>query len=322
MYDVMTAGMDSIQHSLQQRRPPLSAVSDVDAARTRLASEMRAAGVRPGGVLLVHSALSSLGHVPGGADTVIDALLEALGPSGTLLLPTLSYLFVTETSPTFNVVTTPTNLGAIPAAALRRTGAVRSLHPTHSVAALGSRATELTRDHYLDTTPVGEHSPFRLLRNVGGQVAFLGCGTRCNTSIHGVEELLPTPPPYLFRDERITYDVTDAEGHMLSVSHKRHDFRDVAQRYERVVPLMPAGTRAVGRVGSAQMHVLDAAPMWDAALAALAADASCFTEAVSGAAAENHYLVASSDARSWRYVVAAADASAPAASCVTIDAHS
>src|SRR4051812_43450965 len=71
---------------------------DADATefRASLAAQLRAAGVRAGGPLLVHSSMSSLGHVPGGPDTVLDALQDAVGDGGTLVLPTLSYLFTTE----------------------------------------------------------------------------------------------------------------------------------------------------------------------------------------------------------------------------------
>ena len=101
------------------------------------------AGVRPAGVLLVHSSVKSLDSgdgKPPSPDDVLDGLLLALGPQGTLLIPTLSYLFVSETQPVFNVKTTPSNLGALSAAALRR-GFTRSLHPTHSVAAYGPLAS-------------------------------------------------------------------------------------------------------------------------------------------------------------------------------------
>ncbi len=91
--------------------------------RSRFTSDLLAAGVRPGGPLLVHSSLSALGGgevaVTGGAETVLDALLDALA-GGTVVIPTLSYLFTTPASPLFDVRSTPTNLGALPAAALRR----------------------------------------------------------------------------------------------------------------------------------------------------------------------------------------------------------
>jgi len=70
--------------------------TDVDSALVaEIAEALQQLGVRPGGVLLVHSSLSSLGYVPGGPETVIQALLKALGPGGTLLMPALSYLYVT-----------------------------------------------------------------------------------------------------------------------------------------------------------------------------------------------------------------------------------
>ena len=47
-------------------------------------------GLRPGDVVLVHSSLSSFGYVEGGADAVIDALLDAVGPEGTVMVPTLT----------------------------------------------------------------------------------------------------------------------------------------------------------------------------------------------------------------------------------------
>ncbi len=61
--------------------------------------DLLALGVRPGGVLLVHSSLRSLGPLPGGAESVIRALLAVLGPDGTLLMPALSYASVGATGP-------------------------------------------------------------------------------------------------------------------------------------------------------------------------------------------------------------------------------
>lgn len=129
---------------------------------------------------------------------MIDAFLDVVGEKGALCFPTLSYLFTTEANPIFDIRITPTNLGVIPETFRRRSGVQRSLHPTHSVAAIGAQAALVTQDHYKDTTPVGANSPFRWVRDLCGQVVFLGCGCRCNTSIHGVEEMVDPIPPYLF----------------------------------------------------------------------------------------------------------------------------
>ena len=57
----------------------------------KIAKDLYALGIRPGDTVLVHSSLKSLGPVPGGAETVIQGLLKALGDEGTLLFPECIY---------------------------------------------------------------------------------------------------------------------------------------------------------------------------------------------------------------------------------------
>ena len=144
------------------------------AARSRLVEDLKNAGIRQGCPLLIHTSLSAVGYVEGGADTVIDALLEAIGPDGTLVIPTLSYLYTNADTPTFDVAKTPTNLGTIPETFRLRRGVARSMHPTHSCAAIGPQTVALLGEHRYDRSPVGANSPFRKVRDLGGQVAFLG----------------------------------------------------------------------------------------------------------------------------------------------------
>ena len=109
-----------------------------------LVQDLLALGVRPGGALLVHASLRALGPLPpGGAEDVIRGLLEALGPDGTLLMPALSYASVSPRSPVFDVLVTPSCVGALPEFFRTRPGTLRSVHPTHSVCALGRLAAEL-----------------------------------------------------------------------------------------------------------------------------------------------------------------------------------
>jgi len=247
--------------------------------RSCLASDLLALGVRPGGVLLVHSSLKSLGHVPGGATTVIAALREALGPRGTLLLPALSFMFCDAQHPFFDVRRTPSCVGVIPEHFRTMPGVLRSVHPTHSVCGAGPLASELLSSHGLDTTPVGRHSPFRKLRDAGGQVLFLGCGLRPNTSMHGVEELVM--PPYLLGDA-IVYRVILADGSETEFPCRRHTFNvhNLRQRYDRLEPLMGPGEMRVGRVLEATAHLLEAPAMWARGEAALRSDPYFFVEKV------------------------------------------
>ena len=117
-----------------------------------LVEDFRALGIRPGMSLLVHSSLRRLGPVAGGADTVIDALLSVLGPEGTLMMSAVSGN-VNENQPVFDVRLTPATVGTLPNVFRKREGVIRSLHPIHSVAALGPKAEFFTGGHLECNTP-------------------------------------------------------------------------------------------------------------------------------------------------------------------------
>ncbi|MFO7634462.1 MAG: AAC(3) family N-acetyltransferase, partial [Caldilinea sp.] len=85
----------------------------ISAVVERIAQDLHTADVQSGDVLLVHASLRALGHVPGGAATVIAGLQQALGPYGTLLMPALSYATVTPDRPHFDLALTPSNVGVI-----------------------------------------------------------------------------------------------------------------------------------------------------------------------------------------------------------------
>ena len=243
----------------------------------RIAQEALTAGVRRGGVLLVHSSLSSMGFVPGGPETVIRGLLDALGAQGTLLMPALSYEHVDAARPVFDVLKTPSNVGAIPEAFRVRPGTLRSVNPTHSVCGAGAQAALLLKDHQLDETPVGPHSPFRLLRDCGGQILFLGCGLRPNTSMHGVEELVE--PPYLF-GSTVAYRARLANGDQMALCCRRHNFAGFEQRYDKLAQVLTAGELRTGRILGATVHLVEAQPMWARAEAALRVNPLHFVDRV------------------------------------------
>jgi len=251
----------------------------IDAYISDIAAALRSLGVRPGGSLLVHSSLRALGRVPGGAETVVRGLLAALGEDGTLLLPALSYELVRSSNPVFDVRGTPSNMGLIPEHFRLRPGTQRSIHPTHSVCAVGPRAEHLLGAHLEDSTPVGPHSPFRRLRDAGGQILMLGCSLRPNTSMHGVEELVE--PHYLF-GEPLTYRLTLWDGSVIAKTYRRHGFQGWEQRYDRVGEVLREPHLKEGPVLAAQCHLIEAAALWDAAEAALRRDPLYFVDRVPG----------------------------------------
>ena len=226
-----------------------------------LIDNLQALGIRENGVLLVHASMRSLGKVDGGAETVILALLQALGRRGTLLLPALSYETVTPETPYFDVCRTPSCVGALPEYFRQREGTQRSVHPTHSVCGVGTQAFDILSGHKRDTTPCGPNSPFHKLPQHKGQILFLGCGLRPNTSMHAIEEL--SEPPYLYAD-LLDYEITDAAGRVSEMTVRSHNFKGWVQRYDRLAQLLDEPFLRNGKVLNADCQLIESSAMWPA----------------------------------------------------------
>jgi aminoglycoside 3-N-acetyltransferase len=138
----------------------------------------------------VHSSLRSIGRVRLGAETVINAFQQVLGPTGTLVMPTFTYSIPQWGRSGFDHAMSPSRTGRITETLRLRSGAIRSDHPTHSFVAWGAGAEEATANH-LDA--VGKRSPLGWLMEHGGFVVQLGTDHRTNTSLHLCEELAALP---------------------------------------------------------------------------------------------------------------------------------
>lgn len=239
--------------------------------------DLLALGVRPGGVLMVHSALRPFGWVPGGAETIIQGLLSAIGSEGTLLMPALSYEHVTPEDPVFDVRYTPPCVGAIAEAFRRRARTRRSLHPTHSVCAVGPLTDELLIPHAQDSTPCGPHSPFHRLPQFDGQILMLACSLIYNTSLHAIEEMVI--PPYLFNPP-LEYQLTDEHGNTFRKMYTPHNFAGWSQRYERVSTILTEPALRCQPVRGVPSYLLEARDLWPAALAALEREPLFFVDEV------------------------------------------
>ncbi|MFI7414747.1 aminoglycoside N(3)-acetyltransferase [Streptomyces sp. NPDC049627] len=230
-----------------------------------LTAELHALGIRPGTVLLTHSSLRGLGPVRGGSRTVVRALRAALGPDGTLVVPT----FTPENSDTSPVYRQRVQgLTAAQVAELRRrmppfdpaytparsTGrlaeevrthpeALRSSHPQTSFAAIGPLARRIVSGH-APRCHLGEDSPMAKLYDVGAQVLLLGVGFASCTAFHLAEYRVPEKPVREYhcvirdRGARTWWSFTD-------VALDDSDFVDVGASFERSGAAVRAAT--VGR---------------------------------------------------------------------------
>ncbi len=185
-----------------------------------ITEDLRRLGVRWGGILLVHSSLSSLGYVRGGAQTVINSMLQVLGPSGTLVLPTHSWHAMECGSRLFDVRHTPSCVGALTECFRNMPGVMRSLHPTHSVGAFGPLAESITEGHERSTTPCGPDTPYLKILEKGGQVLFLGVGLEANTAFHTIEAIVKVP--YLMMSAPDSFTIIDRAGATRALSVWRH----------------------------------------------------------------------------------------------------
>jgi aminoglycoside 3-N-acetyltransferase len=177
-----------------------------------LCKAFTAIGVR-GKTICAHSSLSGLGYIVGGADTVIDALLDSVGTEGCVMMPAFSMTGTMQkyvgSGAVFDARTTPSRTGAVTEKFRQRAGVLRSLHPTNSLAACGRGAQELLAGHEQSLTPYGFATPYgRLVENPDAFILMLD--THVQSLLHHVQERVEFPN--LFLDGEAQVRLVDAQG--------------------------------------------------------------------------------------------------------------
>lgn len=240
----------------------------------RLRQEFEALGLPRGAVVIVHSSLSAFGTVDGGADSVVEALLQCVGGGGTVVVPTFTpqvsdpqpwsaavrdprIADVRRSVPLFHDAL-PTPMGAVPNALLARPDRLRSAHPQASVAAVGAHGEKITADHPLSYA-LGEGSPFERMYRLGAHILLLGVGHDRNSFLHYAESLTPSHRtklrrfPLMVQRERLWVEAPD-----------------VGDDNSTYFPLLGAEAEAAGlirtgTIGKAPCQLIESVPFVDRA---------------------------------------------------------
>lgn len=225
--------------------------------RADITAGLSGIGLPRGATVLVHSSLSAFGYVEGGEDAVIDALLDAVGSRGLVVVPTHTWGTVGARQPVFHVDLSPSIVGRITETFRHRPVAVRSEHPTHSVAAIGAGAAEFVEGHARSTTPCAPDTPYGRLAKAHGWVLLLGVNLSRLTLMHGFEEWAPVP--WVFDRMETLYTILD-DGRILTVPSYRHTADPACARdYPALEPLLMArGAMRLGTIGAATIRLIDA----------------------------------------------------------------
>ena len=227
--------------------------------KEELLRQIREMGITPSDTVLIHTSMRAVGEVENGAHGVIDAFRDYL-TDGLFLVPTHTWASVNREHPVYDVRTTVPCIGALPRAAAFRLDGIRSLHPTHSIWAIGKGAAEYVKGEENAPTPGTPGFAWDRLAEVNAKILLIGVGNDKNTFIHAVEEVADIPD----RLQKEPWEVTiyDWYGNIYRHPYALHSCSrsdDVSRQFVNFEkPLTELGAQKIGRLGNADVRIVDA----------------------------------------------------------------
>jgi aminoglycoside 3-N-acetyltransferase len=234
-------------------------------------------GLRTGDSVIVHCAYKKTGGIDGGAEALLETLIQLVGPDGALLLPNLNIPgeFTADNPPRFDVQKDPIRhmIGILPEVFKYKYAEYFSLHPTHALTGIGGRAPELLSAHEQAGVPCGAHTPWDKNARTGGKILLIGVNQHSNTTYHSAEEHIPDP--YQLTAELIPGTVI-FNGEEIAAASRLHRWCNQVDFNIMNEELESQGILRTGKIGNAEALLINAKVFLETALAKLAQDRDYF----------------------------------------------
>lgn len=229
--------------------------------------------------IMVHSSMKSIGPVEGGADTVVDAFMEYF-EKGLLMTPTHTWKQMSAEYHVFDPAKEPACVGIIPNIFMKREGVVRSLHPTHSIAAYGKNAAKYIKGEEYAKSPCLKGGCWERLRKVNAKILLVGVTHIRNTFIHAVEEVYEVPERLTAEPTR--FQIVMPDGSLKEVNVHRH-YNRMTDHISETFDKMEEGYYKTGaakkvRLGDAECILCDANRLFEVTGAILEHEPNCFID--------------------------------------------
>lgn len=233
--------------------------------------------------IMIHSSMKSIGEVDGGVDTVVAALMEFF-KDGLLLTPTHTWKQMSEEYNVFDRATEPACVGLIPNTFMKKVGVVRSLHPTHSIAAYGKRAEEYIKGEENATTPCPPEGCWGRLKDENAKILLLGVTHIRNTYIHSVEEMFDIPNR--FTDKTTRFHIVMPDGSQKIVDMNRHTqikrvgyIEEISDNFDKMKEgYFNTGAAKSVQFGDAECILCDAKKLYEVTGKILEKEMNCFID--------------------------------------------
>ena len=247
--------------------------------KEQLKSDFRKMGLKPTDAIMVHSSMKSIGPVEGGAETVIDALREYFS-EGLVMMPTHTWAQMGPEHTLFDPATEPACVGILPNLFMKCEGVVRSLHPTHSIAACGKDAVEYIKGEEDCTTPCSPGGCWDRLRDINAKILLIGVTHIRNTFIHSVEEIYDVPER--LTQEPVNFQIRMPDGSIKDVAVHRHYnsyTAHISESYDKLEKAFyDTGAATRGYLGDAECILCDAKSVFEVTGKVLAHELNCLID--------------------------------------------